>query len=87
MVILMDGGGYQRVLPREINHQIGNNQRLERTKGIPRQQGDGIEDRTNLPKYGSDLILRLVISYFSWIWVHSLLGTTAAQRTELTDER
>jgi hypothetical protein len=27
----------------------------------------------------------LVISYFNWIWQHSCLGTTAAQRAELTD--
>lgn len=30
--------------------------------------------------------LRLVISYFNWIWVHSRLGTTAAQRADLTSE-
>ncbi len=28
---------------------------------------------------------RLVISYFNWIWQHSCLGTTAAQRAELTE--
>lgn len=33
-------GGYERVLPTEINHEIGkeNTQRLERTNGILRQQ-------------------------------------------------
>jgi hypothetical protein len=29
--------------------------------------------------------LRLVISYFNWIWQHSCLRTTAAQRAELAD--
>lgn len=30
--------------------------------------------------------LRLVITYFNWIWVHSRLGTTAAQCADLTAE-
>ena len=29
--------------------------------------------------------LRLVLSYFNWIWQHSYLGTTAAQRADLAD--
>lgn len=85
-------GGYQRVLPEEINHQIGkeNTQRLERTNGILRQQTGRWHRRQN--KFAkmweqTEIIARLVISYFNWIWVHSRLGTTAAQRTGLTDER
>ncbi|MBD2305703.1 hypothetical protein H6G17_09275 [Chroococcidiopsis sp. FACHB-1243] len=31
------------------------------------------------------MTLRLVVSYFNWIWQHSCLGTTAAQRAELTN--
>lgn len=34
----------------------------------------------------SKVSLRLVITYFNWIWVHSRLGTTAAQRADLTAE-
>ena len=30
--------------------------------------------------------LNAIISYFNWIWVHSRLGTTAAQRADLTSE-
>ncbi len=32
------------------------------------------------------ITLRLVITYFNWIWVHSRLGTTAAIRADLTAE-
>ena len=37
--------------------------------------------------YGSfpELTVRLVVTYFNWIWQHSCLGTTAAQRAELAD--
>jgi hypothetical protein len=34
----------------------------------------------------TEVTLRLVISYFNWIWQLSCLGTTAAQRAELTDQ-
>ncbi len=30
---------------------------------------------------------RLVVSYFKWLWEHSRLGTTAAQRAGLTEDR
>jgi len=50
-------GGYERVLSSEVNHQVGKDktQRLERTNGILRQQTGrwGIEDKTNLAKYGN----------------------------------
>ncbi|MBW4419879.1 MAG: hypothetical protein KME13_11700 [Myxacorys californica WJT36-NPBG1] len=31
------------------------------------------------------MTVRLVVSYFNWIWQHWQLGTTAAQRAGLTD--
>jgi len=73
---------YQRVLPDEVEHYISKilTQRLERINSILRSKLDvGIDDRTNLAKYGSrrKSLLRLVISYFNWIWRHSCLGTTA----------
>jgi len=48
----------------------------------------GIDDKTNLRALWeqTQVTLRLVISYFNWIWVHSRLGTTAAQRADLTSE-
>lgn len=51
-----DWGGYERVLPCEIDHYIGKDQtqRLERTNGIVRQQtGRGTDGRTSLAKCGS----------------------------------
>jgi len=85
-------GGYERVLAAEINHQIGkeNTQRLERTNGILRQQTGRWHRRQN--KFAkvweqTKVTARLVVSYFNWIWENSRLGTTAAQRAGLTDER
>ena len=82
--------GYQRVLPEEVDHYVSKvlTQRLERTNGIMRQQTGRWHRRQN--KFGklwnqTKVTLRLVISYFNWIWQHSCLGTTAAQRAELTD--
>ncbi len=79
---------YERVLTNEANHYIskGLTQRLERTNGIVRQQTGRWHRRQN--KFGklwdqTQRTLRLVISYFNWIWRHSCLGTTAAQRAEL----
>ena len=83
-------GGYERVLKNEVDHYINKalTQRLERTNGIVRQQTGRWHRRQN--KFGklwnqTKVILRLVISYFNWIWRHSCLGTTAAQRAGLTD--
>ncbi|HCF27152.1 MAG TPA: hypothetical protein DEV81_08095, partial [Cyanobacteria bacterium UBA11049] len=47
----------------------------------------GIDDKIRQGKLWNQtkVTLRLVISYFNWIWRHSCLGTTAAQRAELTD--
>ena len=85
-------GGYERVLPSEVNHEVGKEytQRLERTNGILRQQTGRWHRRQN--KFAkvweqTKVTARLVVSYFNWIWVHSRLGTTAAQRAELTNER
>ena len=33
----------------------------------------------------TEVTLKLVVSYFNWIWQHSYLGTTAAQRADLAD--
>lgn len=84
-------GGYERVLrDDQIEHYISKalTQRVERTNGILRQQTGRWHRRQN--KFSklwqqSEVTLRLVISYFNWIWQHSCLGTTAAQRAELTE--
>ena len=80
--------GYERVLPDETEHYIskGLTQRLERTNGIVRQQTGRWHRRQN--KFGkvwqqTEVTVRLVLSYFNWIWRHSCLGTTDAQRAEL----
>jgi len=81
-------GGYERVLTPEVDHYIGKalTQRNERTNGILRQQTGRWHRRQN--KYGkvwdqTKVTVQLVISYFNWIWQHSQLKTTAAQRAEL----
>ena len=82
--------GYKRALPDEADHYISKalTQSLERTNGILRQQTGRWHRRQN--KFGkiwdqTKITLRLVITCFNWIWRHSCLGTTAAQRAELTD--
>ncbi len=52
------------------------------------RQDVGIDDKTLFGKVWEQtkVTLRLVITYFNWIWVHSRLGTTAAQRADLTAE-
>ena len=84
-----DWGGYERVLPPEIEHYMGKDktQRLERTNGIVRQQTGRWHRRQN--KFGkvweqTRVTTRLVVSYFNWIWQHSRLKNTAAQRAGLT---
>ena len=84
-----DWGGYERVLPPEIEHYIGKDktQRLERTNGIGRQQTSRWHRRQN--KFGkvweqTKVTTRLVVSYFNWIWQHSRFKSTAAQRAGLT---
>jgi len=85
-----DWAGYERVLPPEIEHYIGKDQtqRLERTNGIVRQQTGRWHRRQN--KFGklweqSKVTVRLVVSYFNWIWQHSRDKTTAAQRAGLSE--
>ncbi len=82
--------GYERILASEVEHYISKalTQRLEQTNGILRQQTGRWHRRQN--KFSqlwqqTKVTLRLVISYFNWIWQHSCLGTTAAERAELTD--
>jgi len=84
-----DWGGYERVLPPEMEHYIGKDktQRLERTNGVLRQQTGRWHRRQN--KFGkmweqTKVPTPIVVSYFNWIWQHSRLKTTAAQRAELT---
>ena len=84
-----DWGGYERVLPPEYEHYIGKGQtqRLERTNGVVRQQTGRWHRRQN--KFGklweqTKVSARLIVSYFNWIWKHSRLHTTAAQRAGLT---
>jgi IS1 family transposase len=81
--------GYERVLPEDVEHHIGKvlTQRLERTNGIVRQQTGRWYRRQN--KFGkcweqTKVTLRLVVSYFNWIWQHSRFKMTAAQRAGLT---
>ena len=83
-------GGYERILSSDIDHYIGKTltQRNERTNGILRQQTGRWHRRQN--KFGkvwqqTEVTVRLVVSYFNWIWQHSQLKTTAAQRAGLTD--
>lgn len=80
-----DWGGYERILTAEIEHHIGKEetQRIERTNGIIRQQTGRWHRRQN--KFGklweqTKVTTRLVVSYFNWMWKHSRLKTTAAER-------
>ena len=92
-----DWGGYERVLPPEIEHYIGKDKTqrtplagrspIERTNGIVRQQTGRWHRRQH--KFGklweqTKMTTRLVVSYFNWIWQHSRLKNTAAQRAGLT---
>jgi insertion element IS1 protein InsB len=75
----------------EVDHYISKvlTQRLERTNAILRQQTLSLASTTKQMRASCGSVpvvtLRLVLSYFNWIWRHSYLGTTAAQRAELTD--
>lgn len=84
-------GGYERVLPLEVTHIVGkeNTQRVERTNGTVRQQTGRWHRRQN--KFGkrweqTKVATRLVVSYFNWIWQHSRLKNTAAQRAGLATQ-
>lgn len=81
-------GGYERMLESEINHIVGKDQtqQLERTNGIVRQQTGRWHRRQN--KFAkvwehTEGTVRLVVSYFNWIWVHSRKKTTAAMKAGL----
>ncbi len=76
------------MLPAEVLHYIGKDktQQLERTNGIVQQQTGRWHRRQN--KFGklweqTKGTTRLVVSYFNWIWQHSRLKTTVAQRAGL----
>lgn len=86
-----DWGGYERVFTPEVTHIIGkdNTQRLERTNGIVRQQTGRWHRRQN--KFGklweqTLVTIRLVVSYFNWIWRHSRRRDTAVQRAGLASQ-
>ncbi len=84
-------GCRKRVLPSEINHQIGreNTQRLKTIIRILRQQtGQWYRRQIKSSKICDQTkeTVWLMVSYFNWIWVHSRLKTTAAQRAGLTEE-
>lgn len=81
--------GYGRMLPNEVEHYVSKalTQRLERTNGVVRQHTGRWHRRQN--KFAkaweqTKVTLRLVLTYFNWIWRHSYLGSSAAQRAELT---
>jgi IS1 family transposase len=85
-------GGYERVLPAEIDHQVGKEgtQRLERTNGILRQhtgRWHRLQNKFAKLWKQTKVTLRLIVSYFNWLWENSRLGTTAAQRAGLTDNK
>ena len=76
-------GGDERVFTSEVEHYISKalRQLNERTNGIVRQQTGRWHRRQN--KFGklweqTQVTVRLVISYFNWIWQHSELKTTSA---------
>ena len=85
-------GGYERVLRNdEVEHYISKalTQRLERTNGTIRQQTGRwhrLQNKFAQVWEQTKVTLRLIITYFNWIWVYSRLGTTAAQRADLTSE-
>jgi len=81
-------GGYQRVLGDEVSHIVGKEktQQLERTNGIVRQQTGRWHRRQNkfAKAWGqTEVTVRLIVSYFNWIWVHSRKKNTAAMREGL----
>lgn len=50
------------------------------------KQEDGIAVRVSLAKSGTKQVTaRLVVGYINWLWTHSRLKTTAAQRAGLAD--
>ena len=80
--------GYERVFTHEVKHFIGKDktQQLERTNGIVRQQTGRWHRRQN--KFTkiweqTEATVRLVITYFNWIWIHSHKENTAAIRAGL----
>lgn len=83
--------GYERVLPSEVDHYIGK-VLTQRCSCVPTRfygsKLDGPHRRQN--KFSklweqTEATLKLVVSYFNWIWQHSYLGTTAAQRADLAE--
>lgn len=83
-------GGYERVLPENIEHHIGKDktQKIERINGILRQQTGRFHRRQNKFSKRWDwtkIVVRLLVTFVNWIWINSRKKTTAAQRANLTD--
>ncbi|NEQ88058.1 MAG: IS1 family transposase, partial [Moorea sp. SIO2I5] len=76
-------------LPPQVRHIIGKEQtqQLERTfRDCPTADGSRASATAiYLPRSSEQTLVtvRLVVSYFNWIWVHSRFGNTAAQRSGL----
>jgi insertion element IS1 protein InsB len=81
---------------REVSHVIGKDQtqQSERTNGIVRQQtgrwrhevsplGHRRQNKFAKAWEQTQGTVRLVVSYFNWIWVHSRKENTAAMRVGL----
>jgi len=85
-------GGYERTLTEEAEHYIGKDktQKIERVNGILRQQTGRFHRKQN--KFAkrwewTEIVVRLLVSFYNWIWVSSRHKTTAAQRANLTDRK
>jgi hypothetical protein len=76
-------------LDSEVKHTISKKQtqQLERTNGIVRQQTGRWHRRQNKFPNGeqTEATVRLVVSYFNWIWIHSRKKNTGAMRAGLTE--
>ena len=64
--------------------------KIERVNGILRQQTGRFHHKQN--KFAkrwewTEIIVRLLVSFYNWIWVSSRHKTTAAQRANLTDRK
>ncbi len=85
-------GGPERVLKKKPSMKLANSTPNEgaRTNGIVRQhtgRWHRLENKFAKVWEQTKATARLVVSYFNWIWVHSRLGTTAAQRAGLTENK
>jgi insertion element IS1 protein InsB len=87
----MDGKLTNGMLTEENELWVGKagTQRLEQTNGIFRQQNGRWHRRQN--KFSkvweqTEMVVRLTITYFNWVWCNSWTGDTAAERAGLALE-